>query len=76
MTWIWILIPLTALAIPIVAIIGSFAYKIAKLYRTTPSPVDDQAAGAMIAAIERMETRIATLEKILDAEDPKWRART
>jgi phage shock protein B len=71
----WILIPLTALAIPIVAIIGTFAYKIAKLYRTTPSPGDDQAAGEMVAAMERMEARIAALETILDAEAPKWRQR-
>lgn len=71
----WILIPLTALAIPIVAIICSFAYKIAKLYRTTPSPGDDLAASEMVAAIERMESRIATLESILDDEAPKWRNR-
>lgn len=71
----WILIPLTALAIPIVAIIGTFAYKIAKLDRTTPSPGDDLAAGEMVAAMERMEARIATLETILDAEAPKWRHR-
>ena len=69
------LIPLFALCIPIVAIICSFAYKIAKLYRTTPAPLDDQAAGAMIAALERMESRIATLERILDVEAPKWRER-
>ena len=71
----WVLIPLTALSIPIVAIICVYAYKIAKLNRTTPSPGDDQAATAMIAAMERMEARIVTLERILDAEDPKWRQR-
>ena len=27
----------------------------------------------MIALLEKMEGRIATLEKILDAEDPRWR---
>jgi phage shock protein B len=27
----------------------------------------------MIAALERMESRLGTLEKILDAEDPRWR---
>ena len=27
----------------------------------------------MIGLLEKMEGRIATLEKILDAEDPRWR---
>ena len=27
----------------------------------------------MIALLEKMDGRIATLEKILDAEDPRWR---
>ncbi len=72
----FVLIPIVALCIPIVAIICTFAYRIAKLYRTTPSPGDDQAASEMIAALERMEARIATLESILDAETPKWRTRS
>jgi phage shock protein B len=27
----------------------------------------------MAAVLERMESRLGTLEKILDAEDPRWR---
>ncbi len=27
----------------------------------------------MMSALERMESRLGTLEKILDAEDPRWR---
>jgi phage shock protein B len=27
----------------------------------------------MTATLERMEARLDTLEKILDAEDPRWR---
>ncbi len=27
----------------------------------------------MVSSMERMEDRIGTLEKILDAEDPRWR---
>jgi phage shock protein B len=35
---------------------------------------DDQAAmERMIGLLEKMEARIITLEKILDAEDPRWR---
>jgi phage shock protein B len=35
---------------------------------------EDQAAmERMIGLLEKMEGRIATLEKILDAEDPRWR---
>ena len=34
---------------------------------------DQQAMDRMIGLLEKMEGRIATLEKILDAEDPRWR---
>ncbi|HYE00645.1 MAG TPA: envelope stress response membrane protein PspB [Alphaproteobacteria bacterium] len=33
-------------------------------------------ATALRAGIARLEQRIATLERLLDAEDPQWRERT
>lgn len=37
------------------------------------SPEEQQTMERMVALLEKMESRIVTLEKILDAEDPRWR---
>ncbi len=37
------------------------------------NPTDTKTAERLIALMEKMEKRIATLEKILDAEAPHWR---
>jgi phage shock protein B len=34
---------------------------------------EQQTMERMVGLLEKMEGRIATLEKILDAEDPRWR---
>jgi phage shock protein B len=42
--------------------------------KTAPISAEDQEhMGRMINLLEKMESRIITLEKILDAEDPRWR---
>ncbi len=40
---------------------------------TLAAPEDRETAARMVGLLEKMEGRIATLEKILDAEDPRWR---
>lgn len=37
------------------------------------SPEDQEMTARMVGLLEKMEARIATLEKILDVEDPRWR---
>lgn len=34
---------------------------------------ESEVAERMLALMEKMENRIATLEKILDVDDPRWR---
>lgn len=41
--------------------------------KTVHSPEEQQTMERMVILLEKMEGRIATLEKILDAEDPRWR---
>ncbi len=37
---------------------------------------DERALGELWSAAQRMETRLANLERVLDAETPGWRAET
>lgn len=39
------------------------------------SPQEQELMTRMVALLEKMEGRIDTLEKILDAEHPRWRER-
>jgi phage shock protein B len=48
-------------------------YKRTKRTETMSSPEEQQTMERMVALLEKMENRIITLEKILDAEDPRWR---
>jgi phage shock protein B len=42
--------------------------------KATPASAEEQEmTGRMINLLEKMENRIVTLEKILEAEDPRWR---
>jgi phage shock protein B len=41
-----------------------------------PPATDPGEVAALNGLLGRMEERIATLERILDAEDPKWRGRS
>jgi phage shock protein B len=42
---------------------------------TSASPEDQDLMNRMVALLERMEGRIGALEKILDADHPRWRER-
>jgi phage shock protein B len=42
---------------------------------TAVSADDQEMMARMIGLLEKMEGRITTLEKILDAESPRWRER-
>jgi phage shock protein B len=48
-------------------------YKRQKRAETMSSPEEQQTMERMVNLLEKMEGRIVTLEKILDAEDPRWR---
>jgi phage shock protein B len=50
-----------------------FHYRAKRRVETMSSPEDQQTMERMVALLEKMEGRIITLEKILDAEDPRWR---
>lgn len=73
-------------AIPVVAILGPFVFVLALVWMKHHYKAHEHQAGALAAdekqALEallrlgeRMDQRLTTLEKILDAEDPKWRDR-
>jgi phage shock protein B len=68
-----------AVTMPFVMIIAVvwiiFHYRHAKQANQAVSQDDQIAMERMIGLLEKMEGRIATLEKILDAEDPRWRAK-
>lgn len=70
---IWILIPLTALMIPIIAILAS-VFK--ARYRAQQSSITDEDRDRLIdltRIAESLEDRVSTLESILDTEVPDWR---
>ncbi|MBX7199446.1 MAG: envelope stress response membrane protein PspB [Rhodospirillaceae bacterium] len=43
--------------------------------REPSSPEEQELMTRMVTLLEKMEGRIGTLEKILDAENPRWRER-
>jgi phage shock protein B len=45
------------------------------LKAATLSGEDQELLGRMMALLEKMESRIGSLERILDVEDPRWRER-
>lgn len=48
-------------------------YRRSRRMDTMTSGEEQQTIERMVGLLEKMEGRIATLEKILDAEDPRWR---
>jgi phage shock protein B len=42
---------------------------------TSPSAEDQDLVNRMVTLLEKMEGRIGALEKILDADHPRWRER-
>ncbi len=70
---IWILIPLTALMIPIIAILsGVFKERYRAQQRSMTDDDRDQLEDLARVA-DSLASRIAVLESILDAELPDWR---
>lgn len=65
MGWVWVLIPLAALSIPIVAIIAGTVEKLAKLQERQTAPLTENFVREMLelkAQVERLEQRVAELE--------------
>jgi phage shock protein B len=50
-------------------------YKVRKAEAGSLAVEEKQALEGLARTAERMDQRLGTLEKILDAEDPKWRDR-
>ncbi len=50
-----------------------FHYRRYRHGEAVSSQEEQQTMERMIGLLEKMEGRIVTLEKILDAEDPRWR---
>jgi phage shock protein B len=57
-------------------VIGFFLLKILRGGAAVPSPQDQAQTRALMAAAERMERRIDSLEMLLDNELPGWRSRS
>ncbi|MDZ5646664.1 envelope stress response membrane protein PspB [Nitrospirillum sp. BR 11828] len=67
-----LLIPITALLIPIVALVTRYMIRARELQA---QGLSDNAAGDLLARADRLEQRVQQLERLLDAESPGWRAR-
>lgn len=67
------LVPLAPFLMVVAIVWIVFHYR--RLNRTDKgvSGEEQQMMERMVGLLEKMEGRIATLEKILDAEDPRWR---
>jgi hypothetical protein len=72
-----VIIPILAILLPVFLLGGLilFALVIGRLFRPVPTTTDEHIVADLMAALARMDQRIATLERILDADEPKWRAR-
>ena len=70
---------LFAISIPIVAIVSALVIRpwirLHYASRSALSLDDREALSSLRHTAERMESRLATLERILDAEAPGWRER-
>ncbi len=70
---IWILVPLTALMIPIVAILASVFKARYRAQQSSITEEDRERLADLVRIADSLGSRIATLESILDAEVPDWR---
>ncbi|MEM7737753.1 MAG: hypothetical protein AAF267_18395 [Deinococcota bacterium] len=71
MGWVWVLIPLTALSIPIIAILSSMFEKIIKAQQQQAGPVIEELTADLAALREqnqRYEQRITNLEEVVIAQ--------
>lgn len=74
---IWFMLPLTFIFMAVVLPVWLIAHY-ATRWRTakTLSPGDEKMITELWETASKMESRINTLERILDAEAPDWRNRT
>ena len=70
---IWILVPLTALMIPIVAILASVFKARYRAQQNSITEEDRERLADLVRVADSLDSRIAILESILDAEVPDWR---
>ena len=70
---IWILIPLTALMIPIIAILASVSKALYRAQQSSITDEDRERLADLVQVADTLANRVATLESILDAEFPDWR---
>jgi phage shock protein B len=67
------MIGLVAVMIPIVAIIMSH---LTKMREASARGLSEEAATALLDRADRLNERVATLERILDTDSPGWRSRS
>ena len=70
---IWILIPLTALMIPIIAIVSGVLKERYRAQQRTITDEDRDHLADLTRVADSLASRITILESILDAEVPDWR---
>ncbi len=70
---IWILIPLTALMIPIIAIVSGVLKERYRAQQRSITDEDRDHLADLTRVADSLASRIAILESILDAEIPDWR---
>ena len=70
---IWILIPLTALMIPIIAIVSGVLKERYRAQQRSITDEDRDRLADLTRVADSLASRIAILESILDAEIPDWR---
>ncbi len=70
---IWILIPLTALMIPIIAIVSGVLKERYRAQQRSITDEDRDHLADLTRVADSLASRIAILESILDAEVPDWR---
>ena len=70
---IWILIPLTALMIPIIAIVSGVLKERYRAQQRSITDEDRDRLADLTRVADSLASRIEILESILDAEVPDWR---
>ena len=70
---IWILIPLTALMIPIIAIVSGVLKERYRAQQRNITDEDRDHLADLTRVADSLASRITILESILDAEVPDWR---
>ena len=72
----WIEAPLIVFLVVVVPIWLFLHYRGKRPQAPTATPTEDSDSAGLWQQARRMEDRIATLERILDADHPTWRGRS